>query len=144
MRRLIQDALDALNSPRSSIDQQANALLSLEGALAQALLIEDEASKSERYELFVGLQDEFDCNFPTRMIPWLITQTDILRNSLEKSCSTVADKEDGELGTIISNIIQSLSILQGVVLLHQRSKEFMGRKLSLEVSASTNIVASIS
>ncbi len=95
------------------------------------------------------------------MIPWLITQTDILRNSLEKSCSSeslialdsfqdvdvssaVADKEDGELGTIISNIIQSLSILQGVVLLHQRSKEFMGRKLSLEVSASTNIVASIS
>ncbi len=79
MRRLIQDALDAvgavhlllhtkfnlqeqLNSPRSSIDQQANALLSLESALAQALLIEDEASKSERYELFVGLQDEFDCN----------------------------------------------------------------------------------
>lgn len=51
-----------------------------------------------------------------------------------KSHFNVASDSEEEFIAITSLVIQALSILQGVALIHKPSKEYLCRRLSIEVS----------
>lgn len=44
------------------------------------------------------------------------------------------EQRDAELPTLVSQIVQALSIIQGSVLLHSSTRRYLGRRYALEVS----------
>ncbi|CAL1700051.1 unnamed protein product [Somion occarium] len=126
----IQDALDELASTRTSVAQKGDALNTLERLLAELCTRADEES---RYSLqyFVALQDTFQCNVPSRLISW-ISESTIRLDALTAKGSLAFEKES-EVATLSSQLMQALSIIQGVVLNHSPSKQWLGRRCALEV-----------
>lgn len=54
----------------------------------------------------------------------------------------LAEEHVSEVTTLSSQLIQSLSIIQGVVLNHEPSKQFLGRRFALEVCRSLSVITS--
>ncbi|KAF7305137.1 Carbamoyl-phosphate synthase [Mycena kentingensis (nom. inval.)] len=128
-RDAIQDALDDVASPRSSSATTTEALKALERLLAASFVPTELAEDSKDY--FLALQYTFECNVPSRLLPWISAAT-LQLETLHAQRSVEGDA-DAEVATISSQLGLSLSILQGVCLTHTASKAFLGRKYSLEV-----------
>ncbi|KAK7681890.1 hypothetical protein QCA50_014852 [Cerrena zonata] len=125
----IQDALDELASSRSSSVKKGAALDTLERLLAQLCtrsILNDEAEYTLRY--FVALQDTFQCNVPSRLLSWITESTARLETLISKGCD---NEKDNDLVTLASQLIQALSIIQGVALNHPPSKQWLGRRYPL-------------
>ncbi|KAF8915147.1 cell division control protein 14, SIN component-domain-containing protein [Mucidula mucida] len=116
IRNLIQEALDEILSPRSASAFKTAALKRLERHLA------DYVQRKEALDLFVALQHTFECNIPARLLPWVASATQKLRDR--------GGDADDELA---SQITLSLSLIQGIAMLHPPTKDFLGRRYSLEI-----------
>ncbi|KAF8638537.1 hypothetical protein AX17_002080 [Amanita inopinata Kibby_2008] len=127
MRTCLQDALDELLSPRVPIDAKTNALESLERQLALACFGND--PKNLNY--FNSLQHTFECNVPSRLLSWISITTPKLDAITNKGA--VDKLHESEASKLTSQLSLALSVIQGIALVHQASKVFLGRKPSLEV-----------
>ncbi|KZV64076.1 hypothetical protein PENSPDRAFT_656824 [Peniophora sp. CONT] len=128
MQSTIQDALDGVVSARSSTAKRSQSLDELEQVLAKILV---RNSGSGYMETFQFLQDTFECNIPSRLIDWTCTASLRLDHLLSRGMS---DSDKGtEAATLSSHIIQALSLIQGVALVHHRSKVLLGGKHAQEV-----------
>ncbi|KAF9025868.1 CDC14-domain-containing protein [Hymenopellis radicata] len=116
IRNLIQEALDEILSPRLASAFKTAALKRLERHLA------DYVQRKEALDLFVALQHTFECNIPSRLLPWVASATQRLRDR--------GGDTDDELA---SQITLSLSLIQGIGMLHPPTKDFLGRRYSLEI-----------
>ncbi|EKM59856.1 uncharacterized protein PHACADRAFT_250626 [Phanerochaete carnosa HHB-10118-sp] len=130
MFNAIQDALDDLASFRSSTARQGRALDTLERLLADICVPKD-AKSAAALQSFVSLQDSFQCNVPSRILPWIADRSSRLDSLSSKG--SVAQEHLPEATALSSQIIQSLTILQGIILNHSPSKQFLGRRFALEV-----------
>ncbi|KAI0034092.1 cell division protein Cdc14 [Vararia minispora EC-137] len=128
MQSLIEDSLDSLVSARSIINRRTQALDDLEQLVARIFASTAEPAS---FELFNLLQDTFECNIPSRLIDWISSASLRLDHLLSRG---VSDCDKGtEAAALSAQLIQALSLVQGVSLIHNRSKDFLGRKYSLEV-----------
>ncbi|KAL6309815.1 cell division control protein 14, SIN component-domain-containing protein [Sparassis latifolia] len=130
MKTLLQDALDELvstKSPNARVDQ---ALATLERLLAE-ICVSPTPNALERLYIFIELQDRFDCNVPSRILSWMGGSAAQLEAILSK---TISDQErETQSVPFTHQLIQALSILQGVALIHEESKRYLGRRYPLEV-----------
>ncbi|KAJ6460120.1 cell division control protein 14, SIN component-domain-containing protein [Mycena vitilis] len=128
LRRVLEEALDDLSSPRTSSDTKTQALRSLEKLLAAAFVPK---SSTEDLDYFLALQYTFECNVPSRIMGWIISSTfrlDLLTNK------GITDPEvEAEVATLTSQLTLALSIIQGVCLTHAPTKTYLGRRYALEV-----------
>ncbi|KAI5124872.1 hypothetical protein M0805_007304 [Coniferiporia weirii] len=129
MQHSLEAALDKLVSPRSSLKAQADALSALERVLAELLSDERQHLLWDSLTLFLRLQDSFQCNIVSRTLSWLAHQTHTLKKLGDEKDAT--HTEEG-LEAYISVIVQALSLLQGMALIHRPSKDFLGRAGPLE------------
>ncbi|KAG8890509.1 hypothetical protein FRB98_007856 [Tulasnella sp. 332] len=121
-------ALEDLSSTRSSLSRRSRALDNLERLLAELCLCQDKT----QLEAFLKLQDGFECNISSR----ILTSLTILLPALQQFSSlTIAhdSKEATEAMALTRLTQQALSILQGVALIHNDSKTFLGRKSSVHL-----------
>ncbi|PFH46419.1 hypothetical protein AMATHDRAFT_7834 [Amanita thiersii Skay4041] len=123
----LQDALDQLVSPRALIDAKTKALESIERQLALACFGNDESNLT----IFTSLQYGFECNVPLRLLSWISTTTPKL--DVLTSKGVVEKGHENEVSTMVSQLSRALSIMQGVALIHQASKIYLGRKHALEI-----------
>ncbi|KAH7914441.1 cell division control protein 14, SIN component-domain-containing protein [Hygrophoropsis aurantiaca] len=128
MQCTLQDALDDINSSRSSSNRRTRALAVLEQQLALACV---PSATDDTLDTFLSLQDTFQCNVPSRMLSWVTGAIPYLEAMLSKV--SVDKDRDKEVGTLCFQIFQSLSIIQGVVLHHTASKSYLSRCHSLEI-----------
>ncbi|KIK98209.1 hypothetical protein PAXRUDRAFT_134689 [Paxillus rubicundulus Ve08.2h10] len=128
MMHTIQDALDDISSPSSSLGRRSRALAVLEQqlALACALNVEDDTMR-----MFLELQDTFQCNISSRTFSWVQTAASHVE-SLAGKASTDQDRET-ELNALCSQLYQLFSIIQGIVLHHAASKAYLGRRYPLDI-----------
>ncbi|KAF8592723.1 hypothetical protein K439DRAFT_1626064 [Ramaria rubella] len=125
----IVNSLDELASSRSSPTRCSKALDALELVLAR-ICVPSGASETE-LDAFLKLQDGFDCNVASRLMYSLSTSLPILQQTAH---STNLDNDaDPDPMSISHNVIQSLSIIQGVALLHPPSKIFLSKKWCIQV-----------
>ncbi|KAL5530523.1 hypothetical protein ACEPAF_6781 [Sanghuangporus sanghuang] len=132
MQNAIETALDKLVSPHSPISSQEDALTTLERTLAECLLTDKRRLVQSELDIFLQLQDCFQCNFASRLLLWLGCRTETLMKLGDRRANSSGDREE-EFGEITALVIQALSLLQGVVLMHKPSKEFLCRRPSIEV-----------
>ncbi|GJE84460.1 CDC14-domain-containing protein [Phanerochaete sordida] len=130
MYNAIQDALDDLASFRSSAGRQGRALDTLERLLAD-ICVPGDAKAAAALRAFSALQETFQCNVPSRILPWIADRT--LRLDALSNKGSVAPEHAPEATMISAQLMQSLNILQGVLLNHGASKHFLGRRFALEV-----------
>ncbi|KIP04545.1 hypothetical protein PHLGIDRAFT_19941 [Phlebiopsis gigantea 11061_1 CR5-6] len=135
MNNAIQDALDDLSSFRSSISRQGRALDALERLLADLCVSGNHSS----LQSFIALQDTFQANIPSRLLTWISDRSSHLDTLSLKG--TVAPERVPEVTTLSLYLIQSLSIIQGTVLIHSASKQFLGRRFALEILVDLFLVA---
>ncbi|KAH6914701.1 cell division control protein 14, SIN component-domain-containing protein [Coprinopsis sp. MPI-PUGE-AT-0042] len=125
MKETLEEALDQINSSRSSSDARTLALQSIERCLAEGL-----AGDERSLEHFLALQYTFECNVPLRLLSWLghaTTQLDTLAKG------RVDEHVEREVNTLTSQIVSSLSLIQGIALSHPNSKVFLARRYPQEV-----------
>ncbi|KAF9534624.1 cell division control protein 14, SIN component-domain-containing protein [Crepidotus variabilis] len=127
MRENIQISLDELSSTRSSPSSKTKALKELEKQLAWASF----GNQSDAQDAFQALQYTFECNIPSHLLPWLTLSTFRLEGLTSKSLSQ--DEREAEMDQLMSQLNLSLSLIQGVVLNHESSKRYLGRRPSLEI-----------
>ncbi|OBZ70071.1 hypothetical protein A0H81_09582 [Grifola frondosa] len=130
LHEVLHDALDQLVSPRSSVGTQGQALATLERLLAE-ICAQPSSGVSSSLHTFIALQDTFQCNLPLRILSW----TSVASSRLDSLTST-GDADPGresETSILSSQLIQAMSIIQGVALIHKSSKQFLGRRYALEV-----------
>ncbi|KAG1752423.1 cell division control protein 14, SIN component-domain-containing protein [Suillus paluster] len=127
MKTTLQDALDDVASTRSSSGRRNRALAVLEQQLALACV---QSSNDDTLETYVNLQDDFECNVPSRILGWIQCTTPQLELCASKSSTK---ERDTEMNTSCAQLCQGLSIIQGVSLHHKSSKSFLGRRFSLEI-----------
>ncbi|KAH9947211.1 CDC14-domain-containing protein [Amylocystis lapponica] len=146
MKNLLQDVLDEFGSPRTSTARIGQILTTLEGLQAEICVQKDPAS-SERLRTFTALQDTFECNVPSRILSWMSSASsrleDITGNLRQivsiffrnrgQSDSPLLDSGDSETTTLSSQLIQALSITQGIALIHDSSKQYLGRRYPIQV-----------
>ncbi|KAL5488252.1 hypothetical protein ACEPAI_6360 [Sanghuangporus weigelae] len=132
MQSAIEIALDKLVSPRSPVSSQKDALTTLEHTLAECLLTDKRHLVQSELDVFLQLQDSFQCNLASRLLLWLGCRTETLMKLGDRRTNTSGDREE-EFGEITTLVIQALSLLQGVALMHKPSKEFLCRRSSIEV-----------
>ncbi|KAM6496169.1 Cell division control protein 14, SIN component domain containing protein [Amanita muscaria] len=125
MQSCIQDALDELLSPRSAVDAKTKALQDLERQLAIACL-----NDSNSLSYFRSLQQTFECNVPLRLLTWIAVTTPKLDGLTNKG---VAERREADVEKLASQLSLALSIIQGVALIHEPSKVYLGRKHALEI-----------
>ncbi|KAI6034522.1 cell division control protein 14, SIN component-domain-containing protein [Pisolithus microcarpus] len=129
MKAAIQDVLDDITSANTPSSRRTRGLAVLEQqlALACASNVEDDTMN-----VFLELQDTFECNVSSRAISWI--QSVMSHIEALGSGKISGNKErEAELHTICAQLYQLLSIIQGVVLHHGPSKVFLGRRYSLEI-----------
>ncbi|KAH9482295.1 hypothetical protein JR316_0004393 [Psilocybe cubensis] len=129
MRDRLQRALDELASSRSTLKSKMKALQSLERELAQACF--DTANDAQAKDAFMALQYTFECNIPSHLLPWIVTATARLEALLSKSSAD--DNRASEAEELVAQLSLSLSLIQGVVLNHEASKHYLGRRSALEI-----------
>ncbi|KAF9555343.1 CDC14-domain-containing protein [Agrocybe pediades] len=128
MKESLQGSLDELVSPRSTSKSKMQALQSVERHLAMACFVTKNDSVTK--DVFVALQHTFECNVPSRLIPWLLISATKLEALTSKG---VNDDDCAEVEQLVSQLSLALSLLQGVALIHEPSKHYLGRKSALEV-----------
>ncbi|KAI6034979.1 cell division control protein 14, SIN component-domain-containing protein [Pisolithus orientalis] len=129
MKATIQDVLDDITSVNTPSSRRTRGLAVLEQQLALACApnIEDDTMN-----VFLELQDTFECNVSSRALYWIqIVMPQI--ESLGSGKGLASKDREAELHTICAQLHQLLSIVQGVVLHHEPSKAFLGRRYSLEI-----------
>ncbi|KZS97829.1 hypothetical protein SISNIDRAFT_546875 [Sistotremastrum niveocremeum HHB9708] len=112
--QLLSEALDLLSLSR---DEQDDALQKIEHLLASIMAGQSPTSLPE----FLILQDTFEHNIAIRVVPWLAGTERAVREGAELSQS------------IFRQLSQSLSILQGLALLHEATKKYLGRPGPLQL-----------
>ncbi|OCH94558.1 hypothetical protein OBBRIDRAFT_769675 [Obba rivulosa] len=130
MRIYLQDTLDELVSSRTSATRVGDILTSLERSLAE-ICIESGPNAAEQLCEFLDLQDAFECNVPSRILTWISAATPRLELMANKG--SIDKDQEAEATLLSSHLIQALSLIQGVVLLHATSKEYLGRRYALQV-----------
>ncbi|KAI0316116.1 cell division protein Cdc14 [Amylostereum chailletii] len=128
MQTAIRDSLDLIVSARSSMVKRGQALNDLEQLIARTL---SSAGGAEALEQFSFLQDTFECNIPSRLLDWLSVACQRLDHLLTRG--NLDSERSAEASTLSSQLVQALALVQGVALVHHRSKIFLGRKHSVEV-----------
>ncbi|KII95314.1 hypothetical protein PLICRDRAFT_48278 [Plicaturopsis crispa FD-325 SS-3] len=123
----LQDALDILASSRASSTHKSHALTALEHILALACV---PSESSDTLGVFLSLQDTFECNVPSRLLSWISLSTIQLETYASKG---LTDDRESDAYKLATQLIQSLSLIQGVVLNHKPSKRYLGRQYALEV-----------
>ncbi|PVF94753.1 hypothetical protein CPB86DRAFT_628815 [Serendipita vermifera] len=122
--------LDEISSTRSSTTRKNAALVAIEQHLA-VLCVKQELSN--QLDTFISSQDSFETNVASRIIAAISTWIPEYKSHVSQaSDSKLADK-DGGMSGLAQSIIFSMSILQGVALLHAPSKAFLGRRWCLEL-----------
>ncbi|TFK83301.1 hypothetical protein K466DRAFT_655300 [Polyporus arcularius HHB13444] len=127
MHDILQDALDDLVSTRTSTVTKGEALVAIEHVLAETS--DPRAEGLPRY--FNALQDTFQCNVSSRIIAWTSATTALLERSLSKGSTDYCQKT--EVITLATQLAHGMAIIQGVALVHNASKQFLGRRYPLEV-----------
>ncbi|KAF8204591.1 cell division control protein 14, SIN component-domain-containing protein [Pholiota molesta] len=128
MRASLQAALDELASPRSSSKDKHKALQSIERSLAAALF--NTQNNSEARDCFVALQYTFECNVPSHLLSWMIKTTSRLEAITNRGSMDVEQGSEAE--ELAAQLALCLSLIQGIVLNHEASKVYLGRKPALE------------
>ncbi|KAF8914352.1 cell division control protein 14, SIN component-domain-containing protein [Gymnopilus junonius] len=127
MRVGLQASLDDLLSPRSSSQSKHKSLRNIERHLGNAVF--DTKNDSEAKDAFLALQYTFECNVPLHLLSWITLSTARLDTLTSKgSVDDVSESED-----LAAQVTLALSIIQGIVLNHDASKVYMGRKCALEI-----------
>ncbi|KXN89487.1 Cell division control protein 14, partial [Leucoagaricus sp. SymC.cos] len=115
-----------LCSPRTSLDVKSRALERLEKQIAASCLTADKKDESRKsWDHFLALQYTFECNVPSRFLTWISLSTTRLEQAVSKG---TPDER-----ILTSQLAKALCIIQGIVLSHNASKEFLSRKYSLEI-----------
>ncbi|EJF62149.1 hypothetical protein DICSQDRAFT_104373 [Dichomitus squalens LYAD-421 SS1] len=127
MHVILQDALDELVSIRTSTATKGDALVAIEHVLAET----SDPRAVGLLEYFNELQDTFQCNVSSRIISWTSVTSGLLDKALHKGSTD--DVRRCEVISFSSQLAQGMSIIQGVALIHKPSKQFLGRRYSLEV-----------
>jgi len=130
MKDTLQDALDELVSWRTSSSRIGEVLSMLERLLAEMCTQTNEEALTRLY-VFITLQDSFECNVPSRVLSWMSTISARLEHITSKTSSDHEQK--AEAITLSGQLMQALSILQGVALNHKASKKYLGRRYALEI-----------
>ncbi|EKM79974.1 hypothetical protein AGABI1DRAFT_113218 [Agaricus bisporus var. burnettii JB137-S8] len=126
LRSCIQDALDELCSPRTTLDAKTRALDRLEEQIATSCLAASNYQGPEgSWDSFLALQYTFECNIPSRLISWISASTP----KLEQAAGTGTSEER----TLTLQMAKGLSLIQGIGLSHESSKSYLSRKYCLEV-----------
>ncbi|THV08172.1 hypothetical protein K435DRAFT_847063 [Dendrothele bispora CBS 962.96] len=127
IRNDIHDALDDVTSPRVSPERRVQALNGLENIIASASVSKD----TSLFESIIALQYTFECNIPSRLLPWLSTCSPKLERLSGRS--QPSEQEKHEALVLSSQLLPALSIIQGIVLSHPPSKAFLSRERNLEI-----------
>ncbi|KAK0444347.1 cell division control protein 14, SIN component-domain-containing protein [Armillaria borealis] len=126
IRTLIQDSLDDILSPRTAAPSKTTALQRLECQLSICV-----QKESEILDFFVALQHTFECNVPLRLIPWIAEVATKLQNLLNRGAPE--DSDSVQISQLLDQLSLSLSLIQGIVMLHPSSKTYLGRKYPVEI-----------
>ncbi|PPQ63156.1 hypothetical protein CVT24_005796 [Panaeolus cyanescens] len=127
----VQDALDDLLSPRSTYASRKQALQSLERQLALACLATSQDNAQDIKDSFLAVQNTFECNISARLLPWIAISTSRLETLTNKS--PIEDDKLSAVSELTTLLAMALSLLQGIVLIHEPSKRYLGRKAPLEI-----------
>ncbi|KAH9833640.1 CDC14-domain-containing protein [Rhodofomes roseus] len=133
MKDVLQDALDELVSTRSSSTRVGEVLSELERFMAELCSHpHTDQESAERLFVFTRLQDTFECNVPSRILQWMACAQKRLEEvaATDRSSSDYHDHKR-EMSTISGQLVQALSIIQGVALTHKGSKRFLGRHYAM-------------
>ncbi|KAK0190512.1 cell division control protein 14, SIN component-domain-containing protein [Armillaria mellea] len=126
IRTLIQDSLDHILSPRTASPSKTTALQRLECQLSICV-----QKESEILGFFVALQHTFECNIPLRLIPWIAETSAKLQTLLNRG--SPEDSDSVQISQLLDQLSLSLSLIQGIVMLHPASKMYLGRKYPMEI-----------
>jgi len=126
MKENLQNALDDVVSSRSSSTRRSRGLKTIEELLANSCSPQTNLTLG----CFMSLQDDFECNVPSRLLPWILGTT----KDLEEIVAS-PQKDEEQIQTLSSQLSESLTIMQGVALNHDPTKIFLGRKYPLELYA---------
>lgn len=121
--------LDDLSSTRSSNAQRVCALQGIEQLLANLC---GPKGLQSAFDAFIRLQNTFEHNVASRLATVLASWLLLLRENLETT-KVSSPSESATEPAILQPIMQALSILQGVALLHQPSKAFLGRRWCIQL-----------
>ncbi|KAG8936169.1 hypothetical protein FRC02_004197 [Tulasnella sp. 418] len=127
IRTAVVDALDDLCSSRSSLARRSRALNALERLLAELCT----SQERQRLMLFLELQNGFECNVASRLLASLAMCLPAMQELI--SSTSQQEESSSDPTSLITHAQQSLSILQGIALIHPASKEFLGRKFSIHL-----------
>ncbi|KAJ4472911.1 cell division control protein 14, SIN component-domain-containing protein [Lentinula edodes] len=133
-------------SPRSSSGARTAALKRMEVLIGSACVqftsqTPASGNVEDLHEL-MRLQDGFECNLPSKLLPWISLSSPKLENLSQSSKNSGIgtdglnlDKDDdySALKELTTQLCLSLSIVQGVALNHPRSKRWLGKIKSLEI-----------
>ncbi|GAW00843.1 CDC14-domain-containing protein [Lentinula edodes] len=133
-------------SPRSSSGARTAALKRMEVLIGSACVqftsqTPASGNVEDLHEL-MRLQDGFECNLPSKLLPWISLSSPKLeylsqssKNSGIGTDGLNLDKDDdySALKELTTQLCLSLSIVQGVALNHPRSKRWLGKIKSLEI-----------
>ncbi|KAJ4471672.1 cell division control protein 14, SIN component-domain-containing protein [Lentinula lateritia] len=133
-------------SPRSSSGARTAALKRMEvligSACVQFTSQTPTSGNAEDLHELMRLQDGFECNLPSKLLPWISLSSPKLEYLSQSSKSAGIgtdglnlDKDDdySALKELTTQLCLSLSIVQGVALNHPRSKRWLGKIQSLEI-----------
>ncbi|KIK53292.1 hypothetical protein GYMLUDRAFT_265129 [Collybiopsis luxurians FD-317 M1] len=131
LREDVENDLDEIISLRNNSDAKTAALKRLE-LLVGSLCVKSTTTADVVGDLdqLVRLQDSFEYNIPSRLLPWISASSARLE-SLYKSAGDDTDYDGSR--EIATQIALALSIVQGIALNHSRSKSWLGRIKSLEI-----------
>ncbi|KAI0363194.1 CDC14-domain-containing protein [Pilatotrama ljubarskyi] len=127
MHDILQDALDELLSSRTSLADKGDALVAIEHVLAETC----DPRAEGLLDYFNALQDTFQCNVSSRIITWTAVAFAQLEGCLNKG--TTDRQKQSDAATLATQLSQAMAIIQGVALTHKPSKQYLGRRYSLEV-----------
>ncbi|KAH9062660.1 CDC14-domain-containing protein [Lactarius vividus] len=128
VREAFQDSLDALVSARSPVSTRSRALETLERLTTRAFAATE---GSPTLQEFLLLQNTFECNVASRIIPWISGASIRLDALLQRGLSD--GQRQAEASALTSQLTQALFIIQGVALTHHSTKVFLGRRYPLDV-----------
>ncbi|EIN10961.1 CDC14-domain-containing protein [Punctularia strigosozonata HHB-11173 SS5] len=151
MHATIQDALDEIVSSRSSDTNREKAIGAIEQLLASVSALSRPNAGSSLSEthgdarLFWALQDTFECNIPSHLLPWI--STSVLRlesliarahHNQDSNTTPTAEKGsnndyDSQITLLALNVSSVLNIVQGLALCHNSSKRWLGRRANVGV-----------
>ncbi|KAK0230337.1 cell division control protein 14, SIN component-domain-containing protein [Armillaria fumosa] len=126
IRIIIQDSLDDIVSPRTASPSKTTALQRLECQLSICV-----QKESEILDFFAALQYTFECNIPLRLIPWIAEVSAKLQTLLNRGAPE--DSNSVQISQLLNQLSLSLSLIQGIIMLHPASKTYLGRKYPVEI-----------